>query len=220
MATSGEESAGSGISGSGHSPAGRPSRAPQLVRARSGPATLSHAVFEMLYVELRSVLGGLRKARMERARDRARTKAAEASSARRAAAAAAASDAVAASADAEPAEGGQDEEAGVSSEEVDMVGMDRKEAPVALDGEGVTSAVASTGTSATVGGGGGEGGEGLAKDDGQEEEKEEEEGEEEEEEEEKAVFQQLADMQDDVGCLKLSRELQVWRVVQGFGIVR
>ncbi|CAM9387070.1 unnamed protein product, partial [Hapterophycus canaliculatus] len=57
VATSGQESAdsGSGISASEHS--ARTSRAPQLVRARSGPATLSHAVFEMLYVQLRNVGG-------------------------------------------------------------------------------------------------------------------------------------------------------------------
>ncbi|CAN0194777.1 unnamed protein product, partial [Ectocarpus sp. 8 AP-2014] len=59
VATSGEEAAGggSGISASDHCAPG-PFRAPQLVRARSGPATLSHAVFEMLYVQLRNVLGG------------------------------------------------------------------------------------------------------------------------------------------------------------------
>ena len=55
-------------------------------------------------------------------------------------------------------------------------------------------------------GGEGEADGGSAKDDGEEEE-----------EEERAVFDKLADMQDDLGCLKLSRELQVCLPLHGSG---
>lgn len=205
VATSGQESAGSGISATDNSAPG-PSRAPQLVRARSGPATLSHAVFEMLYVELRSVLAGLRKARTVRARERARSKAAEANNARRAAATAAAGVATAAAApavDAERKEEGRDEETDDASEKADRI-----EVSSTLDGEAEAATPAGASAAAiavAVSGEGGEGSEGSARDD----------GEEEGEEEEKAVFGQLADMRDDLGCLKLSRELQVCQSVQG-----
>lgn len=189
---------------SDHSAPG-PSRAPQLVRARSGPATLSHAVFEMLYVELRSVLGGLRKARMARARERVRSKAAEASNVRKttaAAAAAATAAAVAPAVGAECTEGRDEEETEDAS--------DRVEASSAVDGEAAAApVVASAATDVTVSGKSGEGGEPPARVD----------DEEEREEEEKEVFDQLADMRDDLGCLKLSRELQVGRSPKGLYLV-
>lgn len=192
MATSGEEAAGggSGISASDHSAPG-PFRAPQLVRARSGPATLSHAVFEMLYVQLRNVLGGLRKARSSRARERARAKDLEASNARRAAAAEAAAAAAAAAAAVDD-KGTDGEEADGESETADGVA----DVSTASGGEETSPAAVAAPAAAAVADEGGESG--TAED-----------GVDEKGEEEKAVFERLADMRDDIGCLKLSRELQV-----------
>lgn len=177
------------------------SRGPQLVRARSGPATLSHAVFEMLYSELRGVLGGMRAARLARARERARVEALKAKKAREEAAVAAAASTV-------------------ESEEV----KDEPEPSAnATDGVEVSAAVeASRETETNAGaaeiaeGSGGETGSAAMRSaaSGHGSEAEEEgtgtrEHEDVEDTEEKVVFERLADMQDDLACLTLSRELQV-----------
>lgn len=186
-----------------------PSRAPQLVRARSGPATLSHAVFEMLYVELRSVLGGLRRARTTRARDRARAKAVRAKKARSEAAAAA----VAAAA-VVPEEKEEGHEEGARAGTLPPETEDESKVLVPLvdrEGAGVVDATVGGETGASVGV------ESVGTADvcasGATKAEEADKGEEEEEEEGKAenneVFERLADMQDDLACLTLSRELQV-----------
>ena len=227
MATSGPES-GSGGSGIAalDSSAAVYSRAPKLVRARSGPATLSHAVFEMLYVELRSVLGGLRKARAGRARERARARAAKANVARKAAAAAAAAAAEAAVAAAtaaaaaaeaaeavaataavaggtETAEGKERKEEGAEETVVPQESTSGVEAPA--DGQSVAAApapdVATVHASETTGGRGGDGSAGVGNVR-RDEVEEEEEG-------DTRVLERLADMRDDMSCLTLSRELQV-----------
>ena len=231
MATSGPESGsgGSGIAAM-ESSAAMNSRAPKLVRARSGPATLSHAVFEMLYVELRSVLGGLRKARAGRARERARARATKANVARKAAAAAAAAaaDAAAAAATAaaaaeaaaeaaaataagatETAEGKEGQEKGVEETTAPQESTGGVEA--LADGHGAAAAaapdVAATHASETTASGGGGGGGSVGGGDGRRDEVEEE------EEGDTKVLERLADMRDDMACLTLSRELQVsWSI--------
>lgn len=252
VATSGVESGtsggGSGIGASelSSSTAAKivPSRPPQLVRARSGPATLSHAVFEMLYVELRSVLGGLRRARTARARERAKAKMVKAKKARSDADAAAAAVAVAActSAATQPSTAAV-EESGEGKQESDVVGSSADptgrpegDAPAAVvpeegarqgvNDEPIVVAGVGTASSGTAGEAEIHGQQGQSHvddknkdEDEQEEDKRREEGEKGEangdeqenglEEEERAVFEKLADMRDDLGCLTLSRELQV-----------
>lgn len=210
VATSGEASSasgGSGISASELSASPVPTRAPQLVRARSGPATLSHAVFEMLYVKLKSVLGGLRRARTARAKERAKSRAAKANEARSQAEAVAATAAAAAAAaeDAEDAvvvsaEGGEQEkmpkERWTPAEA--MPGDDRDAAAVEAPDTVQEAANCATAGKCDLDASSGNMPTGQEIRAMQEEERQEE-----------AVFEQLADMQDDLACLTLTRELQV-----------
>lgn len=203
MATSGEASSGSsGGGGSGISVSelatSLSSRPAQLVRARSGPATLSHAVFEMLYVELRSVIGGIRRARTVKARERARAKAMKAKRVREDAAAAAAEDAAQSSAKHDGDEGSKTE---VPTEAVGADGVPDIAAAAASkhggeDSRGAGCATSTVATDTTGARGGNEAVQNTKEDDA-------------EEKEERAVFERLADMRDDLGCLTLSRELQV-----------
>ena len=212
VATTGQEAGGSG-SGSGMttSELSTPghARGPQLVRARSGPATLSHAVFEMLFNELKSVLGGLRAARTVRAKERARVKAVKVKKARE--------EAVAANAVAEAATTVEGSEAKDVSVELSSSAIDAVEVSAVAESSlkaTVNAAAETAGTSgfeadswgvpSTMADFGGEAESGGVGAHGQEDE-------------ERMVFERLADMQDDLACLTLSRELQVCEPRQGRG---
>eukprot|EP00904_Undaria_pinnatifida_P001675 jgi/Undpi1/11508/HiC_scaffold_30.g13805.m1 len=125
VATSGPESGNSGSGIAASESSATVSRAPKLVRARSGPATLSHAVFEMLYVELRSNTQG-KEGQEERAEEtvapQENTDAAEVLDAEPDAAAVAVPDVAAAHAsETTDGGGGGDGSAGVGGERTDEV---------------------------------------------------------------------------------------------------
>lgn len=208
VATSGEESGASGSSGLSASELGATAvhtRAPQFERARSGPATLSHAVFEMLYVELRTVLGGLRRARTARALERAKSRAKALKAEREKAAAAAAEEqAAAASLESDDAGGKQSEEESV---------LAPAETTAEGDGEAaVTDAPAAVHQAAATDGTGNGDSESLSAQVSMDQDmrvKNEDIEDEKEKQKEQVVFEKLADMQDDLACLTLSRELQV-----------
>ncbi|CAM9487551.1 unnamed protein product [Chrysoparadoxa australica] len=54
-----------------------PGAPPSMVRALSGPATLSHSVFQMLYTELKRILDGMRQRQKRRSRETAKADNAE-----------------------------------------------------------------------------------------------------------------------------------------------
>lgn len=213
MATTGQEAGGSGIgggSGSGSlsgsgamssefSTPGH-SRGPQLVRARSGPATLSHAVFEMLYSELRGVLGGMRAARLVRARERARAEALKTKKAREEAAVAAAASTV----ESEEVKGESEPSASATDEVEGSAAVEASRETGMSSGAEITEGSGGETGSAALGAAACEHGSEAG-----EEGTETREHEDVEDAEEKAVFERLADMQDDLACLTLSRELQV-----------
>lgn len=168
------------------------------MHARSGPATLSHAVFEMLYVELRSVLGGLQRARSAKAKERAKARLAKAKKVQTEATAAAAAAAAVldgnAEASAERGEGRAGDTGETSTPAKITGGHDGRATVAAGKTTEARDAEASNGEAAVEHAASGKKG-------GEEEDREEQ--------EEEAVFDQLADMRDDLGCLTLSRELQV-----------